>query len=91
MNPNHVLCLGNRSACYLAMKQYDKAVHDAKQAIQLDHNYIKGYFRLATSLKLKKCYTEAVKVSSRGLAIDSDNAALKKLHASCLQEQQNER
>mmetsp|Transcript_9508 Transcript_9508/g.14313 ORF Transcript_9508/g.14313 Transcript_9508/m.14313 type:complete len:551 (+) Transcript_9508:80-1732(+) len=91
MNPNHVLCLGNRSACYLAMKQYDKAVHDAKQAIQLDHNYIKGYFRLATSLKLKKCYTEAVKVSSRGLAIDPDNAALKKLHASCLQEQQNEK
>jgi hypothetical protein len=60
---------------------------DARRAIELDPTYIKGYFRLATALKNSKQFHEASRIASIGLDIDPNNSALKKIKASCPQEQ----
>jgi hypothetical protein len=86
IDPNHVISLGNRSACYLALSLYHEAEVDARRAIQLDRGYIKGYFRLATALQKSKQYTEASRIASMGLDVDPLNAALKKIKLSCSQE-----
>jgi len=43
---NHIL-YSNRSATYLQLKTYDKALEDAEQCIHLAKDFPKGYFRKA--------------------------------------------
>lgn len=86
IEPNHVISLGNRSACYLALSRYDEADADARRALILDKTYLKGYFRLASSLKARKLYIEAAGVASLGLDIDPDNAPLRKIKVACTKE-----
>jgi hypothetical protein len=86
IDPNHVISLGNRSACYLALSLYHEAEVDARRAIQLDRKYIKGYFRLATALQKSKQYTEAARIATMGLEVDPSNSALKKIQLACTQE-----
>ena len=38
---------GNRSACHMMLSQYQKALDDAKTAVNLDSNFVKGYVRIA--------------------------------------------
>ena len=45
-----VQVLGNRAAAFEKIGDFDAAVADAREALQLDASYLKGYFRLATSL-----------------------------------------
>lgn len=65
------------------MSKFDEAQVDARRAIELDRTYIKGYFRLASALKSKNLFNEAVEVSTKGLVLDPENAALKKLKEIC--------
>jgi hypothetical protein len=71
----------------LALSRFQEAEVDARRTIELDRTYIKGYFRLATALKSTKQYADAMRICTIGLEIDPSNAALKKLKASCPQEQ----
>jgi len=41
---NHVL-YSNRSAAYMQLKNWDKALEDAEKCIQLDSDFPKGHFR----------------------------------------------
>jgi len=41
----------NRSVCYCRLKQYEKAILDAMESIELDPDYVKGYNRLGTAYK----------------------------------------
>jgi hypothetical protein len=82
-DPRHVIALGNRSASYLAISKYEEAEVDAKNALSIDKTYIKGYFRLASSLKSQNKCKEAANVAYQGLLLDPDNIALKKIKDSC--------
>ena len=56
---------GNRAACHMMLSQYQKALDDAKTAVNLDSNFVKGYVRIAKccvalgeipSAKQVRCY-----------------------------------
>jgi len=38
---------GNRSAAFMMLGTYDKALEDAQNAIRIDENFLKGYYRAA--------------------------------------------
>ena len=38
---------GNRAACHMMLSQHSKALEDAKKAVNLDSNFVKGYVRIA--------------------------------------------
>ena len=58
---------GNRAACHMMLSQYQKALDDAKTAVNLDSNFVKGYVRIAKccvalgeipSAKQVRCYPD---------------------------------
>ncbi|KAF8818369.1 tetratricopeptide repeat-containing protein, partial [Cardiosporidium cionae] len=57
-----VSTLSNRSACFLALKDYARALQDAKECIQLDASWSKSWYRAARTLFEMQCYEDAEKV-----------------------------
>uniref|UniRef100_A0A673NAQ2 Serine/threonine-protein phosphatase n=1 Tax=Sinocyclocheilus rhinocerous TaxID=307959 RepID=A0A673NAQ2_9TELE len=49
LNPSNAVYYSNRSLAYLRTECYGYALGDATRALELDKNYIKGYYRRATS------------------------------------------
>uniref|UniRef100_A0A671SKA5 Serine/threonine-protein phosphatase n=1 Tax=Sinocyclocheilus anshuiensis TaxID=1608454 RepID=A0A671SKA5_9TELE len=49
LNPSNAIYYSNRSLAYLRTECYGYALGDATRALELDKNYIKGYYRRATS------------------------------------------
>ncbi|MGH0114948.1 UNVERIFIED_CONTAM: hypothetical protein FKN15_065872 [Acipenser sinensis] len=49
LNPDNAIYYGNRSLAYLRTECYGYALADATLALERDKNYIKGYYRRATS------------------------------------------
>lgn len=49
LNPTVAIYYGNRSFAYLKTECFGYALTDASKAIELDRNYIKGYYRRAAS------------------------------------------
>lgn len=45
--PNEAAFFGNRSACHMMLSNYNKALEDAKTAVNIDPSYGKGYLRMA--------------------------------------------
>ncbi|XP_047515372.1 dnaJ homolog subfamily C member 7 isoform X1 [Pieris napi] len=45
--PENAAYYGNRSACYMMLGMYKKAVEDAQKAVALDSTFTKGYIRMA--------------------------------------------
>merc|ERR1712018_117646 len=45
--PENPAYYGNRAACHMMLSQYTKALDDAKTAVGLDSNFVKGYVRIA--------------------------------------------
>lgn len=86
VSPGNSIILGNRSACYLAVDQPEKAEFDARLAISIEPTFIKCYFRLATALKTRGAFQEAIEVTELGLLQDPQSAALKSLKAACIKE-----
>lgn len=80
---NHVL-FSNRSAAYVGLEQYRKALEDASSCIQISPNFVKGYSRQAYAyLKLNKPGF-AEKAYREGLQLDPTYAPLKQGLASLL-------
>lgn len=48
-NPNSSIYYANRSFAYLKIELFGCALDDASKAIELDRNYVKGYYRRAAS------------------------------------------
>uniref|UniRef100_A0A8C5BN50 Serine/threonine-protein phosphatase n=1 Tax=Gadus morhua TaxID=8049 RepID=A0A8C5BN50_GADMO len=48
-NPTNAVYYSNRSLAYLRTECYGYALADATKALEIDKNYIKGYYRRATS------------------------------------------
>ena len=83
---NHVL-LSNRSAAYVGLEKYNKALQDATACIQISPEFVKGYSRQAYAyVKLSKPGL-AEKAYRQGLKLDSTSTALKQGLASILKVQ----
>ena len=61
------------------MKQWPKAIDDAKECIRLDPQFIKGYYRLATAQLESKDLQGAESTIKQGLSLDADNSQLLKV------------
>lgn len=75
---NHVF-FSNRSASYAGLKEWNKAMDDAKECIRLDPQFVKGYYRLAMAQLESEQYDMAQSTIKQGLAVDPNNAPLLKL------------
>mmetsp|Transcript_579 Transcript_579/g.586 ORF Transcript_579/g.586 Transcript_579/m.586 type:complete len:321 (+) Transcript_579:62-1024(+) len=74
-----VTFFSNRSACYAALEQWEKAAEDGKQCIIVDRQFVKGYYRLALAFQKLQNFDGALEAVKRGLGIDPLNADLKKM------------
>ena len=45
--PNHAAYYGNRSAAYVRLNDYAKALEDARKSVQIDPKFIKSHMRIA--------------------------------------------
>ena len=48
-NPSHIY-YANRANAYLALEEYQKCIDDCDDAIRVDGNFVKSYFRKARAL-----------------------------------------
>jgi len=69
----------NRSACFLSMKEFQKALHDAEICRRLDPTWTKGCYRLAAARLAVGNYTEAAVAAFEGCKLDESNQELKSL------------
>jgi len=63
----------NRSACYGAKGDWEKATEDAKECLSIDPNFLKGYWRLATAQMERRQWEDAQVTLTR--AIEKAKAA----------------
>lgn len=73
------LILLNRCLAYLQVKKYDEALNDAKDSVQLNQKYAKGWSRLGSCLLAKDRKEEARVAFSQALQLNPDNEEYKKL------------
>lgn len=73
---NHVL-YSNRSAAQASLKQYDKALEDAKKVVELKADWPKGYSRLGAAYFGLKKHEDAIEAYEKGLELDPNNEQLK--------------
>lgn len=61
MNPKNSVYFGNRSISYLKLELFGSALEDANKSIELDKNYIKGYYRRAAAFMALGKFKAALK------------------------------
>jgi len=72
--PQTAAFYGNRSACHMMLSQFGQALQDAKTAVQLDRDFVKGYVRVAKCCLSLGDVVSAEQAIDRVLALDPDNA-----------------
>ncbi|XP_022086210.1 tetratricopeptide repeat protein 28-like isoform X4 [Acanthaster planci] len=72
---NHIL-YSNRSAAHMKLKQYEKALHDAAKARELNPKWSKAYYRQGTALQCLGRHADALAAFSSGLAQDPKSLQL---------------
>ncbi|CAM9837292.1 unnamed protein product [Chrysoparadoxa australica] len=72
---NHVY-FSNRSACYAAQGKHTEAAEDAKQCVKLKPDFVKGYYRLSTSLLALGEHDQALEAVNLGLAVEPKSSDL---------------
>lgn len=78
-NPKNEFIWSNRSACYLAVKQPNKALRDAEICRRLVPDWTKGCYRLASARLALGEYEDAAVAAFEGCKIDDQNKELKTL------------
>ena len=63
---NHIL-YSNRSACYCALEEYEKALKDANKCIKLNKLFLKGYSRKSSAMQGLGQKADALKALRQGL------------------------
>jgi chaperonin cofactor prefoldin len=74
-----LLRYGTHSACYAGLKQWKEAAQDAKECIRLNPEFMKGYYRLATTQLEMEEYEMAQATIKQGLTLDANNSQLLKV------------
>lgn len=68
---------GNRAATYMMLGDYKSALRDAKQSVQIDGNFEKGYMRIAKCSLLMGDLIGTEQAIKKFLELDPSNQALK--------------
>jgi len=79
IDPNVPAYWSNMAACYEKINEYEEMEGAARSCIKANKTFVKGYFRLASALKAKDDLQGCIKALESGLAIDSQNADLKRM------------
>merc|ERR1719210_1075692 len=66
---------GNRSACHMMLSQYTKALEDAKTAVNLDSNFVKGFVRIAKCCIALGETPSAKQAIDQGLTLEPESKA----------------
>lgn len=74
--PNHVF-YSNRSACYASLKKFTEALSDAKECVQINPSWSKGYNRLGAAHLGLGDLDEAEGSYKKALELDANNQAAK--------------
>ena len=61
MNPGEATYFGNRSFAYHKTECFGYSLTDATSAIELDKNYVKGYYRRASAYMSLGKFKQAIK------------------------------
>ncbi|KAI9921853.1 hypothetical protein PsorP6_002267 [Peronosclerospora sorghi] len=77
LDPNNAVCLSNRAAAYLKLKQFDRAVADCSKAVGANPT-IKPFMRRATAFIAKEQFGQAVADLEAALVFEPRN---KECHA----------
>ena len=77
--PDRAQVLGNRAAAFEKIRDFEAAADDAREALNCNADYLKGYFRLATSLIELKRFGEAEAAAEDGLVKQPTNTQLREL------------
>mmetsp|Transcript_24757 Transcript_24757/g.29203 ORF Transcript_24757/g.29203 Transcript_24757/m.29203 type:complete len:323 (+) Transcript_24757:176-1144(+) len=80
----------NAAACWEKIGDFTEMEKSARACISANKNFVKGYFRLATALKNLGDIGGCIKSLESGLAIQSNNADLKRMKKEVLEIQRNE-
>jgi len=73
---NHIY-YSNRAACYTALGDYQKAIEDANECINLDAKWAKGYYRKGNALSCLSRYEDALDALTKGNQLDPKDAGIK--------------
>eukprot|EP00656_Telonema_subtile_P034861 TRINITY_DN38885_c0_g1_i1.p1 TRINITY_DN38885_c0_g1~~TRINITY_DN38885_c0_g1_i1.p1 ORF type:complete len:165 (-),score=56.22 TRINITY_DN38885_c0_g1_i1:77-571(-) len=87
----------NRSACHLQLQQWEQAIADAQEAIQLDDTFLKAHYRLVEGLLGSNQQEQARESAARACTVaqgsrkkkDPLRKQIEELSASLEQAQQN--
>ncbi|CAM9999632.1 unnamed protein product, partial [Chrysoparadoxa australica] len=69
----------NRSACYIALGQFDEACEDATVCVELKPGYVKGHYRKAQALLEMGKHKEAAMAANAGIKTAPSNVELRTL------------
>ncbi|XP_075755027.1 tetratricopeptide repeat protein 28 isoform X4 [Pelodiscus sinensis] len=76
VDPQNCILYSNRSAAYMKIKQYDKALDDAIKARLLNPKWPKAYFRQGVALQYLGRHADALAAFASGLAQDPKSLQL---------------
>ncbi|TMW65012.1 hypothetical protein Poli38472_009179 [Pythium oligandrum] len=74
-NPQNHLLYGNRSASSCHLKDYDRALEDAEEAITLAPKWVKGYLRKATACEGLKRWNDAMEAYKQIIVLSASDSA----------------
>jgi len=77
------ICLSNRSAAYMGLGDYTRALVDADMVISLRRNWPKGYLRRTRALLALNWPHDAKKAAVLGLSFEGQNAELLAVSSEC--------
>jgi len=83
LNPTNAIYYSNRSICRTKVENFGLALTDAEKAIELDPEYVKGYYRKATAYYALAKYKDARKAYSQVLKRKPKDASAKKKRNEC--------
>ena len=85
LNDQEAIYFSNRSAAYYNLEQFENALQDATQALILNPQFLKAYYRKAASLYELDRLLEAKHVIEEGKKI-GENTEIEKILARVLKE-----
>lgn len=83
-NPCDATYYSNRSACYLELKQYEKALEDGYSSRFLKMDWSKACFRISKAKQALEDYEDAAVWAWNGVTLDDTNDELKSLMQKCI-------